>query len=404
MVDKLILKDKNVVGVAYVKNGKAIEARLKSDATSRVFLAAGPFETPAILMRSGVGKKSELDALKIPVVTDVEKMGTFVDRHSVPVQVAAMPTETAARTPTGSKSANFLSLPDVRTSGKNFYEATGFGVNCWLDAFLMGSYNASLRSKLCSDFLIFGMNFIGDNGRALRSSTFGVQAMPSKPSFSGRVTISSTNASADLSVAITFDETTVPTLNEGLQKALDIMSDAALSKVRAPHKEATQISELATNFGHAKASCGTSQLVDLCVANITKCLDHPNVLPVPNETAAPDFYKTYKDYQGPAWHATGGASSAIDANFKVKGLERAFVIDSSAASTLPPVSPQAAFMVMGYYLADLNSVVAQTTTTTSKPGSAGNKSSTEASGASSLLVPSKLFFEFLFVIYASSFF
>merc|ERR1712187_331073 len=94
-----------------------------------------------------------------------------------------------------------------------------------------------------------------------------------------------------------------------------------------------------------------------CGNNATKFISSPSTVPIPDPIVAPELYAQHKDYLSPSWHAMGATSNAIDSNYKVKGIQRAFVVDSSAIANVPPCNPQAAVMTMGHYLADVNSEV-----------------------------------------------
>ncbi|KAK7504982.1 hypothetical protein BaRGS_00004010 [Batillaria attramentaria] len=66
-VTKVVFKDKRAVGVNFVRNGRKefVQARRE------VILSAGAIGSPHILLLSGVGPKSHLEKMKIPVVTDL---------------------------------------------------------------------------------------------------------------------------------------------------------------------------------------------------------------------------------------------------------------------------------------------------------------------------------------------
>ncbi|KAK7504833.1 hypothetical protein BaRGS_00003861 [Batillaria attramentaria] len=66
-VTKVVFKDKRAVGVNFVRNGRKefVQARRE------VILSAGAIGSPHILLLSGVGPKSHLEKMKIPVVADL---------------------------------------------------------------------------------------------------------------------------------------------------------------------------------------------------------------------------------------------------------------------------------------------------------------------------------------------
>lgn len=64
-------------GVEYAQDGVVKRA----NATREVVLAAGTFNTPALLLRSGVGDAIDLDTLGIPVVVDLVGVGRNLHNH-----------------------------------------------------------------------------------------------------------------------------------------------------------------------------------------------------------------------------------------------------------------------------------------------------------------------------------
>lgn len=72
----VILRDGRAVGVRYRQDGADHEAY-----ADEVVLAAGALDSPAILLRSGIGPAAELDALGIPVVLDAPGVGKNLHDH-----------------------------------------------------------------------------------------------------------------------------------------------------------------------------------------------------------------------------------------------------------------------------------------------------------------------------------
>jgi choline dehydrogenase-like flavoprotein len=88
-------------------NGRAIAVETVSDGTSYTFksnkeiiLTAGSFCSPALLMRSGVGPKAELEKFGIPVVADLPAVGKGMLDHSiVTLEYELRPASAVAREP-----------------------------------------------------------------------------------------------------------------------------------------------------------------------------------------------------------------------------------------------------------------------------------------------------------------
>ena len=76
-VNRVTIRHNRAVGVECVRNGQPVSF----GASREVILSAGGFNTPKILMLSGIGNKSDLRALNIPVVVNSPEVGRNVQDH-----------------------------------------------------------------------------------------------------------------------------------------------------------------------------------------------------------------------------------------------------------------------------------------------------------------------------------
>ena len=76
-VSKILFENNRAVGVEYQKNGKNITVR----ANKEVILCAGALNSPALLMRSGVGDAKLLEMHHIPLVKDLPGVGKNLQDH-----------------------------------------------------------------------------------------------------------------------------------------------------------------------------------------------------------------------------------------------------------------------------------------------------------------------------------
>ena len=82
LVTRLLFEDTRTVGVEYLQEGTLHQARVNSE----VILSAGGFDSPKLLMLSGIGDKKHLETLNIPVVVDLPGVGqNLQDQILVPV-------------------------------------------------------------------------------------------------------------------------------------------------------------------------------------------------------------------------------------------------------------------------------------------------------------------------------
>ena len=80
-VDRVLIEDGRAVGVSYLQGGRAFEAR----AGREVILSGGTFNSPQILLRSGVGPAEELRALGIAPVVDLPGVGRNLQDHPMAI-------------------------------------------------------------------------------------------------------------------------------------------------------------------------------------------------------------------------------------------------------------------------------------------------------------------------------
>ncbi|MDZ7963041.1 MAG: choline dehydrogenase [Aulosira sp. DedQUE10] len=77
LVTRLLFQGTRTVGVEYLDNHTIQQIRVKRE----VILSAGAFESPKLLMLSGIGKAEHLEALGIPVVVDLPGVGENLQDH-----------------------------------------------------------------------------------------------------------------------------------------------------------------------------------------------------------------------------------------------------------------------------------------------------------------------------------
>ena len=82
LVTRLLFEGTRTVGVEYMHEGTLHQVRVNKE----VILSAGAFDSPKLLMLSGIGDAEQLQAMGIPVVVDLPGVGQNLQDHSlVPV-------------------------------------------------------------------------------------------------------------------------------------------------------------------------------------------------------------------------------------------------------------------------------------------------------------------------------
>ena len=79
LVTRLLFEDARTVGVEYSHEGKLLTVKVNSE----VILSAGSFDSPKLLMLSGIGNKKCLETLNIPLVVDLPGVGQNLQDHIV---------------------------------------------------------------------------------------------------------------------------------------------------------------------------------------------------------------------------------------------------------------------------------------------------------------------------------
>ncbi|MDG2002168.1 MAG: GMC oxidoreductase, partial [Novosphingobium sp.] len=77
IADRILIENGRASGVCYVHDGEARDIRAKCE----VILSAGAVQSPAILMRSGIGPGEHLQGLDIPVIADRREVGGNLHEH-----------------------------------------------------------------------------------------------------------------------------------------------------------------------------------------------------------------------------------------------------------------------------------------------------------------------------------
>ncbi|MEH1841559.1 MAG: GMC family oxidoreductase N-terminal domain-containing protein [Nostoc sp.] len=86
LVTRLLFEGTRTVGVEYLHEGMLHQVRVNQE----VILSAGAFESPKLLMLSGIGDKAQLQAMDIPIVVDLPGVGQNLQDHIlVPVPYEA---------------------------------------------------------------------------------------------------------------------------------------------------------------------------------------------------------------------------------------------------------------------------------------------------------------------------
>lgn len=105
LVTRLLFEDTRVVGVEYLHQGTTLH---QVRANREVILSAGAFDSPKLLMLSGIGNANYLQAVGVPVMADLPGVGQNLQDHILACVVqAATQTIRPAVTSNGIHHANY---------------------------------------------------------------------------------------------------------------------------------------------------------------------------------------------------------------------------------------------------------------------------------------------------------
>jgi choline dehydrogenase len=84
-VTRLLFEGTRTVGVEYLHSGMLHQVRVDSHSERlrqrEVILSAGSFDSPKLLMLSGIGDAAQLQTMEIPVVVDLPGVGQNLQDH-----------------------------------------------------------------------------------------------------------------------------------------------------------------------------------------------------------------------------------------------------------------------------------------------------------------------------------
>ena len=180
LVHQIVFDGKRAVAVAYDCHGE----RVRAECSREIVLSAGAFQTPQLLMLSGIGPGKMLQAFGIPVVSDNGAVGTNLHDHfGADIQcTSTLPvTLYEAMRPMGMLRA----LYNLVFRGKGPYTFFPFD---------SGAMIRSAQNVDVPDLQFLFGDYLRENGRILMSRHgFNIAWCQSKPQSRGTVTLRSTD-------------------------------------------------------------------------------------------------------------------------------------------------------------------------------------------------------------------
>ncbi|KAI7815417.1 glucose dehydrogenase, partial [Rhyzopertha dominica] len=326
LVTKLLLDGNNTVGVEFVKAGK----RYSVNADKEVILSAGAFNTPQLLMLSGIGPKEELERLDIDEVADLPVGKTLLDHAGyIPMFLSTNYTETTPLllylaqallgvghfSSAGAEGAAFIRTNDSLPEGLADIELL------ILPPLLPGAIQNTIAFNTGDELA----NFIGSIN--LRTTIqFYIGLMYSRSS--GNLTLSSKNPTDYplINSNQLFDPADVEAMYNGLQFVLNLTQTEAFRSSNATYID----------------------------PNLSACAEY--------ERLSKDYWYCHLRQAGTSFLHPGGTakmgpdndtSAVVTPELKVRGIGKLRVADASVIPFLPTGHLNAAVMAIGGKAADM---------------------------------------------------
>ncbi|CAL8117898.1 unnamed protein product [Orchesella dallaii] len=320
---QIIFEGKKAVGVKYSISQPSETQTFVARAVKEVVVSAGVIESPALLMRSGIGPKNVLNAAKIPLLKDLPVGENFHDHVNVQLTIII-----------GNRSEVLIPERDLNPETFALYNRTGYGpYTSWIgtsgQAFLRSSVRRSDRLRDWSDIQLFPAQSVAALDSRMREWSlqshikdwevpFVISIYLTRPRSCGTISLNPRNVSGDpiLDFNMLSDPEDLEVLVDGIKTTLHIYEDTpAYRKIGARFP---------------------SYHIPAC-RNLKFRSD--------------EYWECYiRQYAVPGVHGAGtcrmgrgarGTQAVVDTNLRVIGLEGVGVVDASIMPTVTNANNQA---------------------------------------------------------------
>ena len=291
MVDRMIWKDDRIIGVETLdKHGvNSIHAR------KGVILCAGSIATPAILMRSGIGPRNQLNKLGINLRYDTDRVGNNLRDHLIMPVIFQVK---SGRFPTRYSTRNIAQWQTMGSGplASNLAECGGLFQNNTIQIHVTPTHYLTHPRQAEHAFMTIGV-----------SST--------QPQSTGQIQLTASDARAPLRIDARYlqEPDDLKTTIKGVELARRLVKDTSLSQ--------WIVSESIPGKRR-----GTARDMEKAIARYSQTLYHPAcTCPLGSES-----------------------DSIITPNFSIRGAEQGWVADASILPRLTHGNPNATVMLLAY--------------------------------------------------------
>ncbi|XP_042052425.1 protein HOTHEAD-like [Salvia splendens] len=320
-------KRPKAVGVIFKdENGKVHTAVLSRRARSEVIVSSGAIGSPQLLLLSGIGPKADLEKLKIPVVLDNGFVGKNISDN--PMNSIFVPSKTPVK-------QSLIQTVGITKVGVYIEASSGFGQNgnsIHCNHGLASAEIGQLSTIPPKQRTHAAIHDFKDRKRNLPVEAFQggfILEKVARPLSQGEVKLSNTNV--DSNPTVTFNYFSHPADLARCVEGIRVVEKLVKSK---PFADYTQLKD------HAM-----EKLLNMSVeANVNLIPRHTN-----DTTSLEQFCK---DTVITIWHYHGGChvSKVVDPEYRVLGVGRLRVVDTSTFFDSPGTNPQATVMMLGRYV------------------------------------------------------
>jgi choline dehydrogenase len=320
-VQHLVFDREKVIGVSLVHLDVPGSASFVG-ARKGVICCAGAFQSPRLLMESGIGDRAELLALGLDCRCDLPNVGKNLQDHLVFPVVRSLKRHRALPSRMGSAERYEYALARSGPLASNIAEVGGF--------FRFPSGPSSLRGtsslgEVAPDFQWHATptHYLEYPNRSTSTAAMSVAVNLSRPASRGSVRV-------------------VPTENSGSEARFNLAIDPAYLS------ESDDLSSLLQAVQWTRAQLESGPMSELVGCEL---------LPGLKRQSDEQLAKAIARYATTIYHYAGtcGMGSAstgvVDSRFKVHGIEGLWICDASAMPTLVSCNTQATVMMMAYRLA-----------------------------------------------------
>jgi len=310
-VNRIVFKDKKAVAVEYKQNNKLFTIHARKE----IILCGGAFNSPQVLMLSGVGAKEELIKHNIPLVHDLPGVGKNLQEHvDACVLVKSLKKDGFSVGPGGLMKM----LPDVV---KYYKSKTGKLANSITQAggFLKSNPEVEVPD-IQLHFVPLLFDDCGRDVKLLAGHGYTLHVCVLRPQSRGRLSLKSSDPREPIKIEFNFlsDERDAKVLVDGIRVARDILKSPAFDEYRGeeihPGKEVETDADL-----------------------LQKCKDRLGLV----------FHPVGTCKMGP------DTMAVVDSELKVHGIEGLRVVDASIMPDLVSGNTNAPIIAIAEKAADL---------------------------------------------------